>query len=358
MQSNRFEILTTRDTQKWNTLLKNVVQNDIYYTPEYSLLFEENLNYEAKLFFYGNDENYIIYPFWKKKINDLSFCDDDETLYDITSPWYYGGFLSTEIEKKNENEFIKNFLMEFHNYCKKENIVTEFNRLHPFIQSSSPLANFISIDRRWKIVYVDLKRDEQSLWNSFKKENRKAIRKAEHNNIEVYTTKNKRDIEDFYRIYTTAMERKNANEFYYFSSKFFNRMFELLGNNAQLFVANHNDEMIAGSVLVGLDNFAHDYLRASLPEFLNLRPNNLLVHNKIKWAKNNNYKYFSLQGGNMPNDGISRFKLTFSQLTQNFYTYSKIHDEEKYKNLYEKFEEFNKKQHIEKTEDYFPAYRR
>jgi len=353
------EVLTTKDVKKWNTLIGNIPQKDIYFTPEYANTIEKSFGYEAELFFYGNDENYIIHPFFKRKIDNLPFYDGNEVLYDISSPWFYGGPLSFITSKSKGKKLFKNFFIELHNYCEENNIVTEFTRLHPFIKNHLHVMNFIPIEKRWEIVYVDLTQDEKTLWNSFKKENRKAIRKAKGNNIEVFTTKKRKDIGEFYSIYSATMERKHADKFYFFSRDFFNQIFELLGDNAQLFVAVYNDRIIAGSILIGMGDFAHDYLRAAIPEFLNIRPNNLLVYNKILWAKENYYKFFSLQGGQSRSDGIFRFKLTFSESTLDFYTYAKVHNEKIYKILCEARDRFDRGSDKEIIEtDYFPQYRR
>ncbi|HYN44753.1 MAG TPA: GNAT family N-acetyltransferase [Candidatus Limnocylindrales bacterium] len=353
------KVLTTRDTKLWKELVDNIPSKDIYFTPEYNMLFEKGLSYEAELFFYGNDNNYIIHPFFKKKINDLPFYDGIDILYDISSPWFYGGplvFITNEIIKE---ELLSNFLMKFHDFCTKNNIITEFVRLHPLIQNHLLLKDHIPLEKRWEIVYVDLTQDEEIIWNNLKKENRKAIRLAKKNNIEILVTRKEEDIKEFYMIYLEEMKRKHAEEFYFFSEDFFYNMFKLLKDHVQLFIAKYNGEVIAGSILLGMGDFAHDYFRGSKPEFLRLCPNNLLVYTKILWAKENNYKFFSLQGGQSKNDGILRFKLTFSESTLDFYTYSKIHDYKKYKLLCEERDKFDmlRGKEIIKS-DYFPEYRK
>lgn len=361
------EVLTAHgsDEKKWRDLVNNLPIKDIYFTSEYAKLFEmtegktrERFGGEAQLFFYGDNKNYIIHPLLKRKINDLPFYSG-ETLYDVVSPWYYGGPLSFLTDEEKKKELFTGFFKEFHNYCTQNNIITEFVRLHPILKNHLPLADYVKLEKRWKIVYVDLTQDKETIWNNFKKENRKAIRKAQQNNIEIVHTKNREDIEKSYEIYLSAMKKINADESYFFSKKFFSSIFELLGNNAQLFVAKHGTEIVAASVLLGMGDICNDYLRASRPEFLNMRPNNLLIYHIILWAKENGYKIFSLQGGQSKDDGILRFKLTFSDKTADYFTYSKIHNESKYKILCEARDRYDKLSgRVVERLDFFPYYRR
>jgi len=354
------------DEKRWRDLLDKIPKKDIYFTPEYAKLFEktegkarERFGGEAELFFYGNDKNYIIHPIFKKKINDLPFYSGETLMYDAVSPWYYGGPLAFLTNKDNEKELFGGFFTEFHNHCAQNNIITEFIRLHPIIKNHLPLIDFVKLEKRWEIVYVDLTQDEETIWNNFKKENRKAIRKAQTSNIEIVLTSKREDIEKSYEIYLNAMKRMNADESYFFSKKFYIGIFELLKDNVQLFIAKHGGETIAASLLLGMGDLANDYLRASRPEFLNMRPNNLLVYHIILWAKENGYRFFSLQGGQSKDDGILRFKLTFSDNTADYFTYSKIHDESKYRMLCEARDRYDKlsgKAIVQS--DYFPYYRR
>ena len=353
------ELLTIKDTERWNSLVNNIPQKDIYFTPEYASIFEKTFGDEARLFFYGNRRNYILYPFFQRKISALPFYNDDTILYDIVSPWYYGGPLAFIATAEAEGKLMAGFFSELHDYCRQSNIVTEFTRLHPFIRNDLLVEKFATVDKRWEIVYVDLTQDEKTIWDNFKKENRKAIRKAKQSGVEVFLSQSKADMEIFYTLYTADMERKHAGEFYFFPREFFDNMLELLGNKVQLFLARYDAQTIAASLLVGMDDFAHDYLRTSVPEFLNMRPNNLLVYTKILWAKENNYKLFSLQGGQSRSDGIFRFKSTFSETTADFYTYSKVHNEEIYTMLCQARDEYDRITGKEPViSDYFPKYRR
>jgi len=358
------------DINRWENLLSRL-DADIYYSPKYLSLFDgkdstitERFGMDPKLIVYGNEDNFVINPILKKPINTLAFYpknrenDTDKQFYDIVSPWYYGGPLVTYTDEKNRKSLVEGYFSHFDEYCISENIISEFTRLHPLLKNNEVVEQYLKPEMRNKIVYVDLMQDEEDIWNAYKKENRKSINRSQKRGVEVVISRKKEDIEKFYRLYTDAMKRLNADKAYYLSLDFFNNLFNNLNEKVQLFIALYEGEMIAGSILIAGNEISHDYLRAFNPDSSVLVPNNLIVHNKIMWAKKNGYKIFSLQGGHGMDDGIFRFKLTFSQLTADYYTYSVIHKPKEYDYLSGLKREYNAlTNQVAASDSYFPFYR-
>jgi len=102
---------TSENNQKlWRKLVEAMTIKDIYFIPEYTVLFEKtqgdikkSFGGKAQLFFYGDNENYIIYPFFKRKIKELPFgkliSGEGDNLFDITSPYGFSGPIAN-IKKK------------------------------------------------------------------------------------------------------------------------------------------------------------------------------------------------------------------------------------------------------------------
>jgi lipid II:glycine glycyltransferase (peptidoglycan interpeptide bridge formation enzyme) len=105
-----------------------------------------------------------------------------------------------------------------------------------------------------------------------------------------------------------------------------------LPQEAQLFVAYKDDHVAATQLVLGNGTILYDYLRAASPEFLSIRPNELLFNNIILWAKKTGYKEYSLGGGNSSSesDPLFKFKSSFSPFTKDFYLYKKVHNREAY----------------------------
>jgi Acetyltransferase (GNAT) domain len=359
-----------KDAVLWNELLAPL-PHDIYHTPEYLSLFSgtvhgiaETFGTSPRLFWYGDERRYVLHPVLLKPVNDLSFFPPPvrenaaRPLFDAVSPWYYGGPLICAPDPGRIEGLIQGFIESFHRFCMNQGIVSEFVRLHPLLGNHRNLEGILPMEQKSEIVYVDLAQDAESLWNGYKKENRKAINRAINRGVSVEVTRRPEDIGAFYQLYTAAMDRLDARLGYRFSEEFLRRLFSNLGDRAVLFLAKYAGEIVSGSILLGHSPFAHDYLRAFNPAFHLLFPNNLIVHRKILWAKEHGYRVFSLQGGQTRDDGIMRFKLTFSRTTAPFYTYSCIHDPDTYKALSIWRDEYDSRTGgIPPRPSYFPYYR-
>ena len=374
-----FEILSNKgsDRIRWTNLLENVHNKDIYFTPEYMELFEnssdnasQNFGGEPKLAIFGNDENYILYPFFKRSISQLDFYKqltlNYGELYDIITPWYFSGMLYKISNAKQSNQtFVENitnlFLISFNKYCINQNIISEFMRLHPFI-SDYKLLQYVDngVKKSSDVVYVNLDLDKCSIFENFKKSNRNCISKCKRNNVRVFQSTDNYYIAEFYRLYIANMERLNADNKYYFSKSFLYNIFELLQQNSTLFVAEYEGRVIAISLFIYKYGFVHYYLSASDSKFNKLCPVNLIIYEAIMWAKKQGYKIFELGGGYKLNDDLYKFKSSFSKDSVDFCTYSKIHNEKIYQILCNARNEYDRINGCSDSinSEYFPAYRR
>lgn len=374
----RFEILQNigSDRIRWNDLLGRIQNKDIYFMPEYMKLFENaptevsrNFGGEAILAYYGNDDLFIVYPFFKRPVHELNFYEtmplNYGSIYDIISPWYYSGIL---IHSTNEQAnmascecLVNYFLKEFHEYCTEQNIIAEFMRLHPFIKNDV-FDQIISKNSKKSgdVVYVDLSQDTNAIFKNINKSNRNCISKSLRKCVKVYKSQNKTDLNIFYQLYTSTMEHVDAEKRYYFPKSFFNEMFNCLGDSATLFIAEYNGKPIASSIFLNKYGFVHYYLSGSDPDYRKLCPTNLLLWEAIIWAKKQEYKIFEFGGGHGEGSSLYKFKSSFSKNSVDFYTYTKIHDEKIYQILcdardeYDRINEFQPKINSE----YFPAYRK
>lgn len=353
-----FKILKTKDKEEWNKLIENLKIKCIYYTPGYAEINEINTNEEAELFFYGNENNYVVYIYLKKKINNLPFFKNQkEIFYDISTFEYGGPAIFTKDGSVKESLF-KSFLENFHSYCLKNNIISEFVRLHPFIENHILFQKFMPDNTKKikEIIYVDLTDDEQTIFKNFKKMNKKAIRKAKRNNVKITMSNIQGDIKKFRELYSKTMNKWKARKEFYYSLEYFQNLFQSIKNNTTLFLAKSEEKTIVSSLLLHKFDIAYDYLRGADSNYLDIRPNNLLVYEIILWAKKQGYKYFVMGGGYKENDSIFRFKSLFSKKTKSFYRYSFIHNNKKYKDLCSLRNKHEKLGSV-KEPDFFPYYR-
>jgi hypothetical protein len=297
-------------------------------------LFQDYTGNKAVCIFFGNEDNYIILPYFERPISSLGYKLNSEYI-DLVSPWYYGGPIHNIKGKKILQELFSKFRNEFHEHCINNHIVTEFQRFNPILKNYELFLNEKSLFYDRKIPYVELTKDFKTIRSEYKKYTRKNVRIAKRKGLTVYSDESKKSVSKFIEIYTESMKSKGAKDFYYFNEAFFNDLFRKFKGFIKLFHVEYKDNIICSSIELGNGYILHDYLRGADVNYLNLRPNDLLIDEVIKWAKSSNYKYFSLQGGisSSDDDGVYRFKKSFSSTFAKFYIYKKIINLKIYKEL-------------------------
>ena len=375
MSSNnwKLEILSNKGSNlaRWNKLLQKVDSKDVYFTPNYMELFENtsseiyhNFGGQALLAFYGNEDEFVLYPFFKRRILELDFCKSAvsycEDIYDIISPWFFSGILiSDSCTEVVSRDIVKCFLERFHEYCIKENIVSEFMRLNPFIKNYELLRDKLEgVTFSGDVVLIDLKQSKEKILATFKKSNRNCISKSRNYGVNVFQSTSKDNIDSLYELYTSTMKRVGASNKYFFPKTFFYNIFELMENNATLFIAEYNEIPIAASIFLNNSGIVHYYLSGLDVDYKKLCPTNFILYEAIMWAKDGGNELFELGGGYKTGDSLYNFKSSFSKTTTEFYVYKKVHNNELYDYLCSLRSEYeNVDLSVLMNLEYFPAYR-
>lgn len=354
--------LDQKNLEECSAYFEKVENRGVYHSPDYVKVLSKHYDAEAKLFIFGDEENFIYYPFFLRKLDKLPFaknCELDLSKYfDITSSWYYGGPLLEVKQPAHEKSLVSQFIDSFHNYCLSNNIIAEFVRYDPYLENHKPFINLLEIKKNRDVVYLDLTQDINAIWNNFKHCNRKNIKKAQRSGIYIYHSENNNDdITKFYEIYILEMNRKNAISQFFFSEDNIKDLFAQLKDGVELFIAKYGEEIVGGTIFLYSNRTAHDHLRASLPKYWPYRVNNLLLYEALLWAKKQGIKNFSFQGGR---EGVYKFKLTFSETTKDFYINSIIHKSYEYNLLCSSKDKWDIATKGYKTgnQDFFPYYRK
>ncbi len=128
-------------------------------------------------------------------------------------------------------------------------------------------------------------------------------------------------IREFSRIYTHTMARNDASGRYYFSPEYFEAFFETMPDNTCFMLAEHRGRVIAGTLYLHDDTDVYSYLGGADQEFQQIRPTNAVVHETIQWAQGAGKQRLILGGGYHSDDGIFRYKSSFSPLRARFHVY-------------------------------------
>jgi hypothetical protein len=338
------------DTDEWLTYYERAGRPGPYHRPDYLELLAGNFEHDeerAEAFVLEDGEDIVYYPYIRRSIESVPFADETDMglseYDDIVSSWYYGGpFTSRE-----DSHLCETFAREFGEHCRSENIVAEFVRFDPN-EENHDRFDCLEPSYNRDTVWVDLTKDEERIWNEFEKRNRNAIRQAQETDIEVEPTTNTEDYEAFYDIYSNAMEAKEASDHYRFELDFFRSMFET--DISTLLVAKYENEVIGGAMMVHDERIAHDYLRASNPDYWDMRVNNLICYEALMCMRDTGRERFDFQGGR---PGVFKFKKSFSPERSEMYLGRSVHMAE----IYDKLVDEAEKSGIETGSGYFPEYR-
>jgi serine/alanine adding enzyme len=191
----------------------------------------------------------------------------------------------------------------------------------PFFESYQP-ESFKPISA--KCTLLDLRGfDKEKIWEGYRSEVRRAIRKAQKHELSVRRAASREEIEIFYHLYLSSMERNRAIAKY--PLRWFEALYEILiqEKKADIFFAIKDDEYIAGVVLIYSTTTYHYLHNGSMEAYLESRPNDLIVDYIIQKGAAEGKRTLDFMGSD-PNDlSLLRFKEKWGSQSMDVYTYVK-----------------------------------
>lgn len=158
-----------------------------------------------------------------------------------------------------------------------------------------------------------------SIWNAYNKRVRGAVRKAEKSGVEVRDTDNPEDLKTFYDMYIKTIKRLGG------TPKPLTLMQSLLKNGiANLAIATYSDTIIAGLLYLYFNKTVTLWCEASIPEYLNYRPNNAIFHHIIQLACREGYEQVDFGASPPDNEGLIAHKEQYRAIKTDFYSYTKV----------------------------------
>lgn len=260
----------------------------------------------------GTSVSYVV---WSRSIADLAVAEaGDGPWQDLSTPPFSGPFVGGTAEP----EAIALLRRRFDEYCEEAGVVSEFAHLHPWgVDERFVNESDVSVDR--EIVYVDLSMAEDRLWDeSFSYACRKNLKRNERDGVRVVQVSSEHDLARFHRIYSETMERNGALSHYRYPVEFFAAIKRELSDSARFNLAMLGDAVTAGTLYLRDGESVYSYLGGADPAFQNSRPTNAVVLDAIRWGQSVGARRLVLGGGYRPDDGIFRFKASFSPLRASF----------------------------------------
>ena len=232
-------------------------------------------------------------------------------------------------------------------------VIADFTHLHPFAAAHGLAAD---PEPEREIVWVDVTLDAESTWReSYSKACRKNVNRAEREGVSVRAAETEADIAEFHRIYEMTMERNDALDSYFLPLERFLAIHEEMPHNSRFALAEQGGEVVAATLYLHDDEDVYSYLGGADHDHQHMRPTNAVVHATIEWARTQGKRRLILGGGYAPDDGIFRFKASFSPERATLMLARRIHDARAYEALVQAWREYHGPD-ADPT-GFFPAYR-
>lgn len=327
-----FEIVRfDEEGERWDAALARLPKrmHDVYFTSTYNLLWQRNGDGRAMGCIFTRGETLILYPFLLRDLSSLPYLGEEFSGYhDISTAYGYGGPLI--YTRGGDEDAVETFRRAFDHWCTHKNVVSEFVRFHPLLDTQMGMDQYMECVSANTTVWCQIDRSQGERLAALKATTRRNVRKAVANGLTFKVERTARAYERFAELYRQTMARRGALPYYFFSDDYFRSFRELLGDAQALLSVSKGEEMIAGGLFMLSPDFVHYHLGGSDPEYLGLRPNNLLFFEAMQWGSSLGATALHLGGGYRPDDELFRFKAGFSPLRARFYIGRAIHDEEAY----------------------------
>ena len=339
-------VFTLDQAEQWDAIVQSFREYDVYWLSGYVKAFQIHGDGTPLLFFYDDGEVRGINVVMKRDVaKDERFIGiiPEQQYFDFATPYGYGGWI---IEGRETSGLFETY----QKWAEKNGIISEFVRFHPMVKNHDTSRSFYEVLQLGEVIHMDLS-SLDVIWNNIISKNRNMIRKAIKSGIRIYNGRFPEIYEKFRMIYNETMDKVNAEAYYYFEPAFYTSMLEDLPQNAQVFWAEKDGQVIAASIMIFANGFMNYHLSGSRREFSSMAPGNLILYQAALWGCANGYRTFYLGGGvGSGEDSLFKFKKAFYKGELNhFYIGKRIFDAEKYQELTDMREQIHS--------CFFPAYR-
>jgi hypothetical protein len=226
--------------------------------------------------------------------------------HDVVTPFGYGGAFAVG----NRRALTAAFWTCLGEWYAVNRVVAEFVRLSLF---PDEILEYPGEVRESQLnVARSLDVDESELWNDYQYKVRKNVRRARSEGLEVIVDTTGKHVAEFLAVYHETMDRRGARPEYYVSREFLDRIHVKLAGHFAYFHVLRGESMVSTELVLHSDTAAYSFLGGTKASAFGLRPNDLLKHTIILWAKAAGKRTFVLGGGATPNDGIFQYKKSFA----------------------------------------------
>jgi CelD/BcsL family acetyltransferase involved in cellulose biosynthesis len=159
---------------------------------------------------------------------------------------------------------------------------------------------------------IDLRRDVDDLWMGLDGAARRAIKKAQRQDITVRIAEDKEDLRAFFSLHLKL--RKYKYNLLAQSYRFFENIWDnfIAKGDGALMVAVHDNEVIGGVLFLEWQNKLYYKFNASDQDRVTLRPNDLVVWEGMQYGQAKGYEYLDFGLSDWEQEGLLQYKRKFA----------------------------------------------
>lgn len=325
----------------WTALWQRWPSREVFAHPAYVELFAAEGS--ARCAVYQDGDTTVLYPFVLRDV-----LGAEKAARDTTTPYGYGGAIWFGAEA---HDAATAFWGHYDRWAREHAVVSEFVRFS--LNSPALLPYPGDTEYKQDNVVRDLSGAADDLWMDFDHKVRKNVKKAARSGVEIIIDLDGSRFDDFYGIYRSTMDRRDADSGYYFPVEFFTSIHDNLRGQFVYFHAVAEGRVVSTELVLVSATTLYSFLGGTLSDSFDLRPNDMLKHEVMLWGMANDKSDFVLGGGFEPGDGIYRYKKAFAPNgSKPFHVGTRVMDTERYAEL----------SHASPSSAgdsaFFPAYRR
>lgn len=184
----------------------------------------------------------------------------------------------------------------------KKNVIYKYAQPSPQLNSKAGklfVKKGFKTSRNYTFL-TDLTRTENELWSKLNKRARWGVRKAKRSGVKVAQATSEQEWDDFYRLHELHCLKHGYTSL--LPTALFKSIYKILypQKMAKLFLAQLDNKVIAGTLLLMHRKYVVFFRNASISEYLRFEPNNILQWISIKWGKENGAEIYDMGGIMLP----------------------------------------------------------
>lgn len=158
---------------------------------------------------------------------------------------------------------------------------------------------------------VDLTPDEDALWKRMASMTQRGVKKAKREGVEIRIAQDKSELREWFLLHMRL--RREKHELLAQPYSFFENIWDAFVEKGQGFLMNaiFDGKIIGGTLYLNWQDTCYYKFNASDPDYLQVRPNNLLMWQGMLTAKERGFRMLDFGRSSADQDGLVTYKRSF-----------------------------------------------